>query len=69
MFVRRSWDVLNGQQTQGLKRARLKHLDAIVMGNGRTEVVLLWETRAMNEQNLLVSAGNVPAGNVPAPNT
>jgi hypothetical protein len=39
-----------------------------LMGDGQTEVVLLWETRAMSEQNLLVSAGSVPAGNVPAPN-
>jgi hypothetical protein len=31
------------------------------MGDGQTEVVLLWETRAMSEQNLLVSAGSVPA--------
>jgi hypothetical protein len=31
------------------------------MGDGRTEVVFLWEARAMSEQNLLVSAGNVPA--------
>jgi hypothetical protein len=43
------------------------------MGDGRTEVVSLWEARAMSEQNLLVSAGSVPAGsvlagNVPAPN-
>jgi hypothetical protein len=38
------------------------------MGDGRTEVVLLWETRAMSEQNLLVSAGSVPAGSAPAPN-
>jgi hypothetical protein len=35
-----------------------------LMGDGRTEVVLLWETRAMSEQNLLVLAGSVPAGNV-----
>jgi hypothetical protein len=38
------------------------------MGGGRTEVVFLWEARAMSEQDLLVSAGSVPAGNVPAPN-
>jgi hypothetical protein len=31
---------------------------------GEIEVVLLRETRAMSEQNLLVSAGSVPAGNV-----
>jgi hypothetical protein len=42
--------------------------DAVLMGDGRTEVVLLWETRAMSEQNLLVSAGSVPAGSAPAPN-
>jgi hypothetical protein len=29
------------------------------MGDGRTEVVLLWATRAMSEQNLLVSAGRL----------
>jgi hypothetical protein len=40
----------------------------IMMADGRTEVVLLWETRAMSEQNLLVSAGSAPAGSVPAPN-
>jgi hypothetical protein len=39
------------------------------MGDGRTEVVFLWEARAMSEQNLLVLAGSVPAGNVPALNT
>jgi hypothetical protein len=33
------------------------------MGDGRTDVVLLWETRAMSEQNLLVSAGSAPAPN------
>jgi hypothetical protein len=38
------------------------------MGDGRTEVVFLWEAQAMSEQNLLVSAGSVPASNVPAPN-
>jgi hypothetical protein len=40
------------------------------MGDGRTEVVLLWETRAMSVQNLLVSAGSVPvpAGGALAPN-
>jgi hypothetical protein len=43
------------------------------MGDGRTEVVLSWETGAISEQNLLVSAGSVPAGSAsaggaPAPN-
>jgi hypothetical protein len=33
------------------------------MGDGRTEVVFLWEARAMSEQYLLVSAGSVPAPN------
>jgi hypothetical protein len=37
-----------------------------MMRDGRTEVVLLWETRAMSEQNLLVLAGSVPAGSAPA---
>jgi hypothetical protein len=41
----------------------------LLMGDGRTEVVLLWETRAMSEQNLLVSAGSAPAGSAPAPNS
>jgi hypothetical protein len=36
------------------------------MGDGRTEVVLLCETRAMSEQILLVPAGSVPAGSAPA---
>jgi hypothetical protein len=36
------------------------------MGDGQTEVVLLWETRAMSEQNQLVLAGSVPAGSAPA---
>jgi hypothetical protein len=35
---------------------------------GELKVVLLWETRAMSEQNLLVLAGSVPAGGAPAPN-
>jgi hypothetical protein len=39
-----------------------------LMGDGRTEVVLLWEARAMSEQNLLVSAGSAPTGSAPAPN-
>jgi hypothetical protein len=39
-----------------------------MMGDGRTQVVFLWEARAMSEQNLLVSASSVPAGNVPAGN-
>jgi hypothetical protein len=37
------------------------------MGDVRTDVVLLWEARAMSEQNLLVSAGSAPAGSAPAP--
>jgi hypothetical protein len=37
-----------------------------MMTDGGTEVVLLWETRAMSEQNLLVLAGSVPAGSAPA---
>jgi hypothetical protein len=36
-----------------------------LMRDGQTEVVLLWETQAMSEQNLLVSAGGVPAGSAP----
>jgi hypothetical protein len=35
------------------------------MGDGRTEVVLLWGARAMSEQNLLVSAGSAPTGSAP----
>jgi hypothetical protein len=37
-----------------------------MMRDGQTEVVLLWETRAMSKQNLLVLAGSVPAGSAPA---
>jgi hypothetical protein len=33
------------------------------MEDGQTDVVLLWEGRAMSEQNLLVSAGSAPAPN------
>jgi hypothetical protein len=33
------------------------------MGDGQTDVVSLWETLAMGEQNLLVSAGSAPAPN------
>jgi hypothetical protein len=37
----------------------------ILMKDGRTEVVFLWEAQAMSEQNLLVLAGCVPAPNTP----
>jgi hypothetical protein len=43
--------------------------EGLLMGDGRTCVVLLWEARAMSEQNLLVSAGSAPAGSAPAPNS
>jgi hypothetical protein len=36
-----------------------------LMGDGRNCVVLLWETRAMSEQNALASAGGAPAPNTP----
>jgi hypothetical protein len=38
------------------------------MGDGQTYVVLLWETRALSEQNALVLAGGAPAGGALAPN-
>jgi hypothetical protein len=37
------------------------------MEDGRIDFVLLWEARAMSEQNLLVSAGSAPAGSAAAP--
>jgi hypothetical protein len=39
------------------------------MEDGQTDVVLLWEARAMSEQNVLVSARSAPASSTPAPNT
>jgi hypothetical protein len=39
------------------------------MEDGRTDIVLLWESRAMSEQNVLVPAGSAPAGSAPALNT
>jgi hypothetical protein len=47
----------------------LHHSIWLLMEDGRTDAVLLWEARAMSEQNLLVSAGSAPAGSAPAPNS